>query len=1085
MLLNRSNGFGVGPTVNPCTKGLWIWNRPILGQTSDGTPINVLIIDSEGIGALNEDSSHDSKIFSLAVLLSSCFIYNSVGSIDETAIQNLSLIVNLTKNIQIRAQSEELEDYSPYFPSFLWVVRDFTLQLVDHSGDPISSKDYLEQSLRQQKGFSETVEGKNRIRRLLTTFFKERDCCTLVRPLTKEENLQNLDNLDLGKLRPEFFEQISQMRKQILGNIRPKLIDRSYINGEMFIGLMKVYIESINNGSVPNIENAWVYVCREQCTKALQEAFEYYERKTKEIIYNRLPMGLEELKKLHRGLKKETFGLLEKKAVGDGVIKVFIEELADRIKGKYLKIKDENLKASQRKCYGILFQEYKKIEQRLSMQEYKNFGEYEKDLMLLHEDFRENGPKSIDWERFGVEFIKNVVLEGIHMFLKVYESEIDVYKALGLELQRKMEMNNKEIGKDHIKEREALYMKITELERRNAEETAKTDIYQDELLKFKRDYELKVQEVSQLSKKLQEDNEKAKYECRLNTLGLDETLRNLERENLLKAGEFEKEKALLIQKLSFLERSNEELQKKDKDQLNELKAFRKESACSMKEITFKYEQMIKSYVNKVNELQERNIELESELNDNKISLENEQRKKILLEEKSNQMIEEYKEKIAISQGEIQKMIEEKEKGSENSKIELENMVRSLNDKIYDLQRALTQKDDNLKTHKSDSEKDKAILLQKLEFQQLQLKETEKQLIENKKAHEAILKALEFNPYEDQKADSKHLENLKENHKREIKALETEFDNQKKRLIVQMEQLNEKYQELELKGKLDNSDVSNEIAALREELEGSEAARGKLLDQLRQADASKVKLLKEAEERYIILYYLIFINIFLKNIRSINKLRQLEKEIEELKQNAQNESSDLQQRSEESLSQLKLFYENERERLEKRITEEKSRYDRRIAQAIEEYEAKLKEEQSNYEDELLSLREEIKVLNEEIEKNEKKSQHDLALKQQSIETLEKYLRETKESLLGSQDANSRNLEQHLNSFSNERRSLVEKNEAYMNELSRKEREILGLIQIKEVLEANLLKKDQNAEIAKKERLEERKIMEKKLEDLKIM
>ena len=30
MILNRANGFGVGPTVNPHTKGLWIWGRPIL-----------------------------------------------------------------------------------------------------------------------------------------------------------------------------------------------------------------------------------------------------------------------------------------------------------------------------------------------------------------------------------------------------------------------------------------------------------------------------------------------------------------------------------------------------------------------------------------------------------------------------------------------------------------------------------------------------------------------------------------------------------------------------------------------------------------------------------------------------------------------------------------------------------------------------------------------------------------------------------------------------------------------------------------------------------------------------------------------
>lgn len=82
MLLNRSNGFGVGPTINPCTKGLWCWGTPIKGTNSNGEKVNVIIIDTEGIGALDEDQNHDTKIFTLAVLSASTFIYNSVGSID-------------------------------------------------------------------------------------------------------------------------------------------------------------------------------------------------------------------------------------------------------------------------------------------------------------------------------------------------------------------------------------------------------------------------------------------------------------------------------------------------------------------------------------------------------------------------------------------------------------------------------------------------------------------------------------------------------------------------------------------------------------------------------------------------------------------------------------------------------------------------------------------------------------------------------------------------------------------------------------------------------------------------------------------
>jgi hypothetical protein len=39
------------------------------------------------------------KIFCLAVLLSTTFIYNSVGSIDENALQNLSLVLNIVSSI--------------------------------------------------------------------------------------------------------------------------------------------------------------------------------------------------------------------------------------------------------------------------------------------------------------------------------------------------------------------------------------------------------------------------------------------------------------------------------------------------------------------------------------------------------------------------------------------------------------------------------------------------------------------------------------------------------------------------------------------------------------------------------------------------------------------------------------------------------------------------------------------------------------------------------------------------------------------------------------------------------------------------
>jgi hypothetical protein len=151
------SGFKVGSTVNACTKGLWLWSEPLAGATAaDGTPITLLVVDTEGMGALDAHAEHDTKIFTLALLLSSMFIYNSVGAIDEGAINNLSLVANLTKHIKVKAgaRSETGETFGEVFPSFLWVVRDFALQLVGSDGESITATEYLERSLKPAPGQS-------------------------------------------------------------------------------------------------------------------------------------------------------------------------------------------------------------------------------------------------------------------------------------------------------------------------------------------------------------------------------------------------------------------------------------------------------------------------------------------------------------------------------------------------------------------------------------------------------------------------------------------------------------------------------------------------------------------------------------------------------------------------------------------------------------------------------------------------------------------------------------------------------------------------------------------------------------------
>lgn len=82
-------------------------------------------------------------------------------------------------------------------------------------------------------------EQKNQIRKSIKTYFKDRDCFTMVRPMLKEKDLQNLDNSSPEKLRPEFLEQILNLRKKILTRVKVKTFKNKPLTPDMYINLIK------------------------------------------------------------------------------------------------------------------------------------------------------------------------------------------------------------------------------------------------------------------------------------------------------------------------------------------------------------------------------------------------------------------------------------------------------------------------------------------------------------------------------------------------------------------------------------------------------------------------------------------------------------------------------------------------------------------------------------------------------------------------------------------------------------------------------------------------------------------------------
>ncbi|XP_008776913.2 guanylate-binding protein 4-like isoform X1 [Phoenix dactylifera] len=326
-LLGRSSGFQVASTHRPCTKGLWMWSAPIKRTALDGTEYNLLLLDSEGIDAYDQTGTYSTQIFSLAVLLSSMFIYNQMGGIDEAALDRLSLVTEMTKHIRVRATggrsaTSELWQFSPVF---VWLLRDFYLDLVEDNRK-ISPRDYLELALRPMQGGGKDLSARNEIRESIRSLFPDRECFTLVRPLNDENDLQRLDQIPLNRLRPEFRAGLDALTKFVFERTRPKQVGSTAMTGPILAGITQSFLDAINNGAVPTISSSWQSVEEAECRRSYDSAVEVYMSS-----FDRTKLVEEDiLREAHEDAVQKSLAAFNASAVGSGSARMNYERLLHR-----------------------------------------------------------------------------------------------------------------------------------------------------------------------------------------------------------------------------------------------------------------------------------------------------------------------------------------------------------------------------------------------------------------------------------------------------------------------------------------------------------------------------------------------------------------------------------------------------------------------------------------------------------------------------------------------------------------------------------------------------------------------------------
>ena len=276
-LLNRGildvereeNGFKTASSVNACTKGLWLYDQ-IVERNGE----RFLVFDSEGTRSLSQTADGDSKLIGLSLLLSSVFIFNSTGNIDESALASLAVYASVARSV--RGDDESLYEA----PELIWTLRDFHLEVQTEDGRSITPDEYLDNILK--------VPG-NEARRLLITEFPNRHLFPFARPVEKDTDFLKFSSLSTSDLAPAFQTQLIEFRKLLEKTSKTKKIAGHAMGGLSFLDSANYYCSRINEGRSPNIKDSYDFMVDNEMlrlgSRIDQELFSTWDRFLKEMPF--------------------------------------------------------------------------------------------------------------------------------------------------------------------------------------------------------------------------------------------------------------------------------------------------------------------------------------------------------------------------------------------------------------------------------------------------------------------------------------------------------------------------------------------------------------------------------------------------------------------------------------------------------------------------------------------------------------------------------------------------------------------------------------------------------------------------------
>ena len=378
-LMNRTDGFPLGSTVEAKTKGIWMW----VGDLPYDPTRALVLLDTEGLHDPEKgDKTHDVQIFTLAVLLSSVLIYNSKGTIDANSLDGLHLATELTNHISFKVDSEEEtgDDFSKFFPMLVWAVRDHHLELKVNR-EEISANQYLENCLALKKGRSAQVIQYNGLRETIRAFFQNRQCFVFPPPCSMD-SLKNLDHMRLDELDHAFIRAGDAFTDFVAGQAPSKVIRGKAITGSMWSTLAEQYVNALLTGNV-NIESAYDSMIRMENTKSVMAAIDSYKTEMNKLPP---PQDSEALNAANTKAHTTATEIFLKTAVNSEKNQEYSDNMNKELSEIFNSLVERNQKVSQERCAQLLNRLYQAIGDKVARGTFTRPGghlAYKEEVWLL------------------------------------------------------------------------------------------------------------------------------------------------------------------------------------------------------------------------------------------------------------------------------------------------------------------------------------------------------------------------------------------------------------------------------------------------------------------------------------------------------------------------------------------------------------------------------------------------------------------------------------------------------------------------------------------------------------------------------